>query len=443
MIVKSIQNSRQQLRALDNLSNVTKDLEEHFTDELSLFFGYLYRKIIKNVDLEQPLDAIFYQQVSKVIDEYWKEYYDILSSYVDKSAVIGDVYYEILLNASKDRAKTFQATKSRNKDRTFLDNELQNSENQELFAPNPEVSSKLEKYKFEASEKTKARVNNEINEILATGYREGWGPRDVAKKIEQKFTNLKGYEARRIAQTEINTTRNFVQYNRLVEDEMEYKIWHSAHDSRTRKSHLKVDEEIVPINERFSNGLMYPGDKDGPVEEWVNCRCSHAAFIMPLGYTAPNFFPFTEDDLVKVGSSISQDYVQDIRQRLHIMDGVLVQEQRSERIEKPEIVEQTRPQTEIAPVLQAEFTQDFYKLLKKSEGRNAELKPLYEKLKKKYKGKVKNRAEFERLFTNALQATNTSLYPSRDADKHVKFGKGVNSRNFGYVDISNLQKPKL
>ena len=202
---------------------------------------------------------------------------------IDKAAIIGNVHYDILLEASKDKAKQFKATKARNRDRTFLDNKLNVSDENELFAPNPQVSQRLEGYTFEASEKTKARVDNEINKILSEAYQEGWGPRDVAEKIQQRFTDLSNYEARRIAQTEINTTRNYVQYNRLQEDEMEYKIWHAAHDSRTRKSHLDVDEEIVPINERFSNGLLYPGDKEGPISEWVNCRCSHAAFIMPLG----------------------------------------------------------------------------------------------------------------------------------------------------------------
>lgn len=327
--MKSIQNSRQLLKALDNLSNNVIDLEEHFTDELHIFFQYLNRKILDEIDLKNPLESIFYGHVTDTVNKYWEEYEKILSFYVDNAAILGNVYYDILLSASKDRAKQFQATKAKDNVQTFLNNKLTSSETEELFAPNPKVASHLNKYKFEATEKTKARVNKEINEILSEGYKEGWGPRHVAEKINQRFKDLSSYEARRIAQTEINTTRNMVQYERLVEDNMEYKIWHSAHDSRTRKSHLKVDGEIVPINERFSNGLMYPGDKDGDIKEWVNCRCTHAAFIMPLGYEAPAFWPFTESDLVKVGSSISRDYVPDILQKLRLMEGAIVEEEHS------------------------------------------------------------------------------------------------------------------
>lgn len=298
-----------------------------FSDELHIFFQYLGRKILSEVDLKNPLESVFYGHVTDTINKYWVEYDKILSHYVDKAAIIGNVHYEILLNASKDRAKRFQATKAKNNNRQFLDNDLNVSEDKKLFAPNPRVADGLERYKFMASEKTRARVNNEISQILAEGYKEGWGPRQVAQKIQQRFTELSTYESRRIAQTEINTTRNFVHYNQLVDEGIEYKIWHAAHDSRTRKSHLKVDEEIVPINERFSNGLMYPGDKSGDISEWVNCRCSHAAYIMPLGYEAPAFWPFTESDLVKVGSSLSQDYVPDILQKLRLMEGAVVEEE--------------------------------------------------------------------------------------------------------------------
>ena len=426
-----------------------------------MFFQYLGRKILKDLNLDNPLESVFYGYSTDTINKYWVEYEKILSYYVDKAAIIGNVHYDILLEASKDKAKQFKATKARNRDRTFLDNKLNVSDENELFAPNPKVSSRLKRYKFEASEKTKARVDNEINKILSEAYREGWGPRDVANKIQQRFTDLSNYEARRIAQTEINTTRNYVQYNRLQEDEMDYKIWHAAHDSRTRKSHLEVDEEIVPINERFSNGLLYPGDKEGPISEWVNCRCSHAAFIMPLGYEAPDFWPFTESDLVKVGSSLSQDYVSEIKERIRLIDGAMVREQEESKIEKPIVVEPIikpkpkKPKAEPKPEpvnteekaakikLQNEFTNDFHTLLFNAEGTTGvELKPIYTKLKKKYKSKVKNRAEFEELFANALQTTNTRLYPSRDPDLKVIFGKGKDKRGFGYIDRSKMKKPK-
>lgn len=91
--------------------------------------------------------------------------------------------------------------------------------------------------------------------------------------------------------------------------------------------------------------------------------------------------------------------------------------------------------------LQNGFTKDFYTLVTEAEGTTGiELKPIYNKLKTKYKSKVKNRAEFEELFTKAVMSTNTRLYPARDPELKVIFGKGVNKKGFGYIDRSKLLK---
>ncbi len=44
-------------------------------------------------------------------------------------------------------------------------------------------------------------------------------------------------------------------------------------DKKTRPSHQRVDGEIREIDERFSNGLMFPGDPEGSAGEVINCRC--------------------------------------------------------------------------------------------------------------------------------------------------------------------------
>ena len=52
------------------------------------------------------------------------------------------------------------------------------------------------------------------------------------------------------------------------------KMWVAAHDERVRASHAAIDGERVPVNEKFSNGLMFPGDKNGAPAEVYNCRCA-------------------------------------------------------------------------------------------------------------------------------------------------------------------------
>lgn len=60
------------------------------------------------------------------------------------------------------------------------------------------------------------------------------------------------------------------------------RIWRATGDSRTRDSHMAMDGESVGIDEPFPNGLMYPGDPKGPVEEVANCRCWMETRIMFL-----------------------------------------------------------------------------------------------------------------------------------------------------------------
>ena len=84
-------------------------------------------------------------------------------------------------------------------------------------------------------------------------------------------------------------------------------MWVTAHDDRVRglketdtADHVELDGEIIRLGDTYSNGLKYPGDTDGPIEEWINCRCANAPFNMPYGYTAPPLEQFRESDLIRI-----------------------------------------------------------------------------------------------------------------------------------------------
>lgn len=51
------------------------------------------------------------------------------------------------------------------------------------------------------------------------------------------------------------------------------KSWSAARDLRTRDSHRHMNGETVRLSQRFSNGLMFPGDPAGAISEIANCRC--------------------------------------------------------------------------------------------------------------------------------------------------------------------------
>lgn len=51
------------------------------------------------------------------------------------------------------------------------------------------------------------------------------------------------------------------------------KTWIHMGDDRVRPQHLAVGGETVDMSANFSNGLRFPGDFNGPISEWANCRC--------------------------------------------------------------------------------------------------------------------------------------------------------------------------
>jgi SPP1 gp7 family putative phage head morphogenesis protein len=94
----------------------------------------------------------------------------------------------------------------------------------------------------------------------------------------------------RIARTLVTECENegrLASYRYLAsQGVIQKKQWMATPDSRTRDSHVMVDGEEVDIDEKFSNGLMYPGDPEGKPAEVYNCRCTMVDTI--VGFRRPD-----------------------------------------------------------------------------------------------------------------------------------------------------------
>jgi uncharacterized protein with gpF-like domain len=81
----------------------------------------------------------------------------------------------------------------------------------------------------------------------------------------------------RNARTAVTCAQNkarFDSYERAEELGIKMKkVWLATLDDRTRESHVDLDGEEVEINEKFSNGLMFPADPEGEPSMIYNCRC--------------------------------------------------------------------------------------------------------------------------------------------------------------------------
>ncbi|MEV2274042.1 hypothetical protein AB0I72_00520 [Nocardiopsis sp. NPDC049922] len=51
-----------------------------------------------------------------------------------------------------------------------------------------------------------------------------------------------------------------------------FKIWRTG-GTNPRPSHRAQNNESTPIDDVFSNGLRWPGDRSGRTEETANCNC--------------------------------------------------------------------------------------------------------------------------------------------------------------------------
>lgn len=119
----------------------------------------------------------------------------------------------------------------------------------------------------------KKAVTQEISRGIATGLGYGDIARNIANATSAPFSRTKTIartEGHRIQQT------STADAQRAAKDKGAdvVKQWDATLDGKTRESHRRVDGEIRELDEKFSNGLMYPGDPSGGAAEVVNCRCA-------------------------------------------------------------------------------------------------------------------------------------------------------------------------
>lgn len=119
----------------------------------------------------------------------------------------------------------------------------------------------------------KKKITTEVSRGISTGM----SFQQVAQQLAA-YTNIGFNNAVRITRTEghriqVQSTNDACFKAKDAGADV-VKQWDSSMDKRTRPSHQKVDGEIRELDEKFSNGLMFPGDPNGKASEVINCRCA-------------------------------------------------------------------------------------------------------------------------------------------------------------------------
>ena len=274
--------------------------ERQLQQALSRLFRKLSDEVLGNLEEYWSEYQLLQGQINlmvKPIEEAQEEYYKILERYIRREYKLGNKEAQRLV----DLAMTRQAHKS-------IFDKLRKAVNikatrYNLFGTLEEAEEELLTKTFIASQRTIARVASDINQIITTGYTSGKGINVVAQMLQTRFNQLETWEAKRIARTEIHNAHNNAVMKTYETLNVEYTQWIAADDDRTRDSHIEVDREIIRIGDTYSNGLQYPGDTSGPIEEWINCRCSNAPYVMPYGMMAPpGREQFREEDLIPISN---------------------------------------------------------------------------------------------------------------------------------------------
>ena len=148
---------------------------------------------------------------------------------------------------------------------------------QEAMVRAVQLDSKIKEGYYQRLGEDVTVLKKKITAQVSRGISTGMSFQQVAQQLAS-YTNIGYNNAVRIARTEGHRIQ--VQggmdacYKAKDMGADVVKQWDSTLDKRTRDSHQQVDGEIRELDEKFSNGLMFPGDPSGRPEEVINCRCA-------------------------------------------------------------------------------------------------------------------------------------------------------------------------
>jgi hypothetical protein len=148
---------------------------------------------------------------------------------------------------------------------------------QEAMVRAVQLDSKISQGLYSRLGEDVSMLKRKISAQVSRGIATGMSFEQVAQQLSG-ITNIGFNNAVRIARTEGHRIQ--VQsgmdacYKAKEKGADVVKQWDSTLDSSTRDSHVAVDGEVRELDEKFSNGLMFPGDPSGGAAEVVNCRCA-------------------------------------------------------------------------------------------------------------------------------------------------------------------------
>ena len=136
-----------------------------------------------------------------------------------------------------------------------------------------------ESYKYirNAYRDLQVRTVADISRHIANGVPYNKIARDMASNMNVTPFSKAFSKAMTIVRTEGGRIKSEAEYQVQLAAKARgadiVKQWSAVLDGRTRDSHRQIDGESREIEERFSNGLLYPCEAGQAAAEVINCRC--------------------------------------------------------------------------------------------------------------------------------------------------------------------------
>ena len=134
------------------------------------------------------------------------------------------------------------------------------------------IEQRAEFFADQINNTTVEQLQKEFNKSIA----EGETIKQLSDRIKGKYDEISEGRATVIARTETQVANQTGKFSAYKKANIPTKIWVWAPGVKggVRDWHMAMDGEERPIDQPFSNGLMFPGDPSGGAEEVVNCQCS-------------------------------------------------------------------------------------------------------------------------------------------------------------------------
>jgi len=240
-------------KVIKELEEMYKEAEKQIDEKIQLLMtDELTQSKIYQVEYQKALKG----QIGTILDNMNSNNYDSIQNYLKKS--YEDGYIGTMYSLQKQGIPLVMPI------------------NQDAVVKAIQLDSKLSGTLYEAlginTNDLKKTIRNEISRGISNGY----SYKDMSRNISKRM-GVDLNKSIRIARTEGHRVNQQSTMDGILDAKDKgadvVKQWDSTLDANTRPSHQMVDGEIKELDEKFSNGLRFPGDPQGKAAEVINCRC--------------------------------------------------------------------------------------------------------------------------------------------------------------------------